>query len=148
MRIYRFSLVLGVTLFINGCFLNKPQSVQHIVKDFNLGWQGDANHQALFVNIDHSEYGGLKIIEETVFAIAWDQDFIIALQHPNISGTSTPNQQDTIFYMIDIREYTERFWGPKENVYRFDTKADFFVNKREMGVPEMEIKSVEELEKI
>lgn len=138
-------LLLFAVCCINGCFLNRPESVQNIVKDFNLGWQGDPVNQALYVNIDHTEYGGLKIVEETVFAIAWDQDFIIALQRPNPVEANTLNQSDTIFHIVDIRDYSQRFWGPKDNVYILDNAPEYQQKKKELGVPDLDIMAVEQL---
>lgn len=171
-------------LLLNGCILDREEFVQHLVKDFNLGWQGDPRYQALFVNVDHSEYGGIKVIEETVFAVEWDQNFIIALQYPNrtaikerilskpidggylvensndikfletefvsnrdgkyiydSSGTGTldqlfPYKQDTAFYILDIKDYTLRFWSPRDNVYRLETRAEYQQKKKELKVPE------------
>ena len=54
-------LVYGLIL-LSACMLNQPESVRNVVKDFNLGWRGDQVHQSLYVNIDHTEYGGLKIV--------------------------------------------------------------------------------------
>ena len=123
-------------LLLNACMLNQTESVRNVVKDFNLGWRGDAVHQSLYVNIDHTEYGGIKIVEETVFALGWDQDFIIALQHPN------PGSADTVFHIIDIRQYSQRFWGPSENVYTLKNATNFKRMKQELGVGDMEIKPV------
>jgi hypothetical protein len=116
--------------------LNQPESVRNVVKDFNLGWRGQVKNQALYVNVDHTEYGGLKIVEKTVFAMAWNQDFIIALQHPGNSTT------DTLYHIIDIREYSQRFWGPSDNVYTLENDADYQQKKQELGVGDMEIKPV------
>lgn len=143
MKVSQLVLLLLTAVSLNGCFLNRPESVQHVVKDFNLGWQGNPKHRSLFVNIDHSEYGGLKIIDETVFAIGYDQNFIIAYQHQILSGNNSQNHQDTIFYIIDIRDYSERFWGLDGNVYKFDSSTDYLQKKREIGALALEIKSVD-----
>jgi len=183
MKAGKFLCMLISMLLLNGCILDRAEFVQHIVKDFNLGWQGDPRYQALFVNVDHSEYGGIKVIEETVFAVGWDQNFIIALQYPNrtaikerilskpidggylvensndikfletefvssldgnyiydSSGVGTldqlfPYKQDTVYYILDIRDYTLRFWSPSENVYRFETRAEYQQKKKELKVP-------------
>ncbi len=116
--------------------LNQSESVRNLVKDFNLGWRGDPIHQSLYVNVDHTEYGGIKIVEETVFAMAWDQDFIIALQHPKT------DESDTVFHIIDIREYSQRFWGPSENTYSTNNVLDYQRRKQELGIDEMQVESV------
>ena len=123
-------------LLCSSCMLNQPESVRNVVEDFNLGWRGDPKHQSLYVNVDHTEYGGLKIVEETVFALAWNQDFIIALQQQSSDAS------DTLFHIIDIREYHPRFWGPKDHVSIFDNSRDYQQKIKELGLRDLEIKSV------
>ena len=104
------------------------------MKDFNLAWQGDTINRALYINIDHQEYGGLKIVDKTVNGIGHNQDFIIIRQQPESSAT--------IYHIIDIREYSERFWGPDGNVFSFNSEADFLAKKAELGISQMELRSL------
>ena len=57
--------------------------VKHLTKDFNLAWWAEPREQSLYHNSSHNEFGGLIVIPETVYAIGFDDDFIIAKQHPN-----------------------------------------------------------------
>ncbi len=137
------SLIFSL-LFLNSCFLNKPESVKHLVKDFNLSWQTHARNSMLYVNLDHSEYGGIKAIDKTIFAVGWNEDFIIALQDPQstkteeieIENTGAYQPKDTVYHIVDIREYHVYYWSVKENVYSFESTAAFQAKRSALGVPE------------
>ncbi len=124
---------LVVVLWFTGCSFNHDRSVENIIKDFNLAYQGDSLNQALFVNIDHTEYGGLKIVEAPVFALGWNGDFIIAFRNSSTNDSVV----DTTFYIIDIRDYSVRFWGPRGNVYVQENPTEFARMKNELGVPDL-----------
>ncbi|GJM30265.1 MAG: hypothetical protein DHS20C17_29000 [Cyclobacteriaceae bacterium] len=129
-------LLIGTTVLLAGCFLNRPEAVQHLVKDFSLSWQNDPELQALYVNRDHNEHGGLKLVDKKVFAVGYDEDFIIALQQPQTSTF------DTVYHIVDIREYSIRFWSPSEHLYSFQTKQEFQKKKLELGVSDLEVKAI------
>ncbi len=74
---------LVISIALVSCSLDKPKVVRHLTKDFNLGWWSEPRYQALFLKTDPDEYGGTKIIAETVYAIGYDEEFIIVKQHPN-----------------------------------------------------------------
>lgn len=87
-RIFLFT-VIG--FFLIGCFGDEPTNTRHLVKDFNLGWWAEPRYQSLFENSDKNKYGGGVIIPETVFAVGYDDNFIIAKQHPNNDDTISWN---------------------------------------------------------
>ena len=126
------AVIILATILFTGCIFSRPEKVQNIVKDFNLGWQGDAEQWALYVNIDHEEYGGLKIIDKTVIGIGHNQDFILVMQQPDQTS-------DTVFHIIDIREYSERFWGPEGNVFSFPSEEEFRARKEALGISQLEL---------
>ena len=72
------------TLILTGCLFDEQIETKHLTKDFNLAWGAEKRYQALYLNSDHNEYGGFTIIPETVYAIGFDEEFIIAKQHPNL----------------------------------------------------------------
>lgn len=81
-------LLIGV-LAMTGCFIphDEPTRVRHIAKDFNLAWWFEPRNQEIFWNTDSSEYGGGVVVKETVFAVGHNEEFIIAMQHPNNDDT-------------------------------------------------------------
>jgi hypothetical protein len=48
---------------------------------------------------------GNVIIESTVFAVGFNENFIIAKQHENIEEKTIENQTVINYYIIDIRKY-------------------------------------------
>lgn len=84
MRKTDFIGVIIILITFSGCSLDKPKISENVVKDFNLGWWSETRYTALFLNNDHEEYGGREIIPETVVEIGYNEDFIIAKQHPNL----------------------------------------------------------------
>jgi|GEM_PF-1293507 len=138
------ALYLVLLMWCCSCIFNRPESVQNMVKDFNLSWQSDAENRKIFVNLDHTEYGGIEVIDKTVFAAGWNEDFILALQDPNSKDSpETQAEQlegfhprDTVYYIVDIREYHVYYWSVKENVYSFQTAQEFAMKRQQLGVPE------------
>lgn len=63
------------------CLFDEEQSKTKLVKDFWLNWWGDDRDTHLLRSDDGR--GGAVIIPETIFAIGYNKDFIIAKQHPN-----------------------------------------------------------------
>lgn len=80
-----------LTFFVSGIFGDESHNTRHLIKNFNLGWYSEARNQKLFESIDHEEYGGGIIIAETVFEVGYDENFIIAKQHPNNDDTISWN---------------------------------------------------------
>ncbi len=78
-KILFFSIIV---LISNSCFWDEQKNVIKISKEINLAWYFEPRTQALFYNHD-SNYGGITLIEETIFAIGANKDFIILKQHPN-----------------------------------------------------------------
>jgi len=75
------------TLLLSGCILDEPTHTTYLIKDFQLAWWSEPRTQALFQTSNKSEYGGKELIAETVFAVGFDANFIIAKQHPNNDDT-------------------------------------------------------------
>jgi len=44
--------------------------------------------------------------------------------------------RDTVYYIVDIREYHVYYWSVKENVYSFQTAQEFAMKRQQLGVPE------------
>jgi len=184
MKMRSLVVLLLAAIWLNSCIQTQSESVNNLVKDFNLSWRGEAKYQTLFANNDHTEYGGAKVIEETVYSLGYDENFIIAKQHPNLSAVKEkilknqegedflienpqdtvylntefiyaregkylykksgvpaldnlfPYKSETIYYIVDIRDYSLRFWGTAGNVHKFRTQTQFDIKRKELGVPE------------
>jgi hypothetical protein len=85
------AIIFIALLPLAGCLSDETINTKHLVKDFNLSWWSEAKYQALFQNSNNKEYGGAVIIPETVFALGYNEQFIIAKQHPNNDDTISWN---------------------------------------------------------
>lgn len=156
-KMTRLTTILILLLIMNGCLMDEPTEVHHLVKNFNLAWWAEPRYQGLYENSDPNKYGGSTIISETIFAVGFNDDFIIAKQHPNkqeeiskrlFNRDSTRNYRlsnpaDTIYiseeYSIFIRNgnyyHLSNGWNPPDSLfpYRNETKYHI-IDIREYGL--------------
>ena len=78
-------ILIGLTsLLITGCFWgDEATSNTKLTKDFWLNWWADNTDQHILLSFDDTGNGGTPIIKQTVFAVGYNNNFIIAKQHPN-----------------------------------------------------------------
>jgi hypothetical protein len=59
----------------------------------------------------YASHGGRILIPETVYAVGWNSDFIIAKQHPHDPPDGTgPNKSQTNFYILRVVD--GKLFGP------------------------------------
>jgi hypothetical protein len=86
--LYLFGLI---GILFTGCIGADETNTKQLVKGYNIGWWGEPRNQTLFQGTGGKQYGGVAIIPETVFAVGYNDDFIIAKQHPNNDDTISWN---------------------------------------------------------
>lgn len=121
----RSLLITLIILTLTGCLFDEQIETKHLTKDFNLAWWAETRYQALYLNSDHNEYGGSTIIPETVYAIGFDDEFIIAKQHPNkeeeIQERLFIREAENDDYMLKSAEDT--IWlSSKDSIYEKNGK--------------------------
>ena len=81
----RLLLILTIiSAIFSGCFWgDEAYEYKKLTKDFWLNWWGEENNKYLLLSTEKDGNGGLILIKETVFAVGYDDNFIIAKQHPN-----------------------------------------------------------------
>ena len=55
-----------------------------LIKDFWLNWWADCTNQHIILSTEEDGNGGTFVVEKTVFAVGFDNNFIIAKQHPDM----------------------------------------------------------------
>ncbi len=71
-------------LFLTGCFWgDEATSYTKLTKDFWLNWWADSTDQHILLSFENDGNGGTPIINRTVFAVGYNNNFIIAKQHPD-----------------------------------------------------------------
>lgn len=78
-------LVIGlIGLLLTGCFWgDEPTSYRKLTKDFWLNWWADSTDQHILLSTSDNGNGGSFVVKQTVFAVGYNDNFIIAKQHPD-----------------------------------------------------------------
>ena len=77
-------LVVLSLFLLSGCiFGDEDMSYKKLTKDFWLYWFSDSTNQHILLNTEPDEIARNVVIENTVFAIGYNDNFIIAKQHPD-----------------------------------------------------------------
>jgi hypothetical protein len=100
---------------------DEPINARKVTKDYYLHWIYEKNDQILLKSSDEGKSGAVKI-SETVFAVGFNEDYIIAKQHPNLENEISKrlfgkrgengdyllnNPSDTIYLWKEDRFYEE-----------------------------------------
>ena len=73
-----------ISTILSGCFWgDEAHEYKKLTKDFWLNWWAEENNKYLLLSTEKDGNGGLILVKETVFAVGYDDNFIIAKQHPN-----------------------------------------------------------------
>ena len=78
-------ILIGLSaLLLTGCFWgDEPTSNRKLTKDFWLNWWSDSTDQHILLSTTDDGNGGSFVIKQTVFAVGFNDNFIIAKQHPD-----------------------------------------------------------------
>jgi len=81
----KITILIGLTgLLLTGCFFgDEPSSYRKLTKDFWLNWWADCKDQHVLLSTSEDGNGGSQVIEQTVFAVGYNNNFIFAKQHPD-----------------------------------------------------------------
>ncbi|WP_420553489.1 hypothetical protein [Tenacibaculum aiptasiae] len=79
-KVLYISLILALT---SSCFFDEQNFSKPLVKDLKLEWWGDQKNQTITFGMVRGSFGGLLIIPETVFAVGYNDEFLIAKSYPN-----------------------------------------------------------------
>ena len=77
-------ILIIISTILSGCIFGDDQyEFKKLTKDFWLNWTVEENNKTLLLSTEKDGNGGTILIKETVFAVGYDDNFIIAKQHPN-----------------------------------------------------------------
>jgi len=173
---------------LTGCFpfADHETSARHLTGPFYLTWSVEPKEQIIMESFDNSGLNGTIVIKPTVFAVGYDDSFIIVKHHPDKeeeirlrlfketnqqghyllqdpddtvylsredsiyqedgkwyhisngwspSDTLKPYKAETLYSVIDIRNYNLQTWHGRDKVFTFKNAADFKKKQEELGVP-------------
>lgn len=84
--------------FIPGCFNQRYK--KDLINGYAL-YAYDTNEDMTLMHFD--KYGGLEIISPTVFSVGYNEDFIIAKQHPTIYPAKE-NKSITNYFIVPLKK--------------------------------------------
>ena len=82
MSIKKILVILIIGFSFSSC-LDDSITARKVTKDYYLNWVYDNSDQILLRSSDEGKSGSIEI-SETVFAVGFNDNFIIAKQHPNL----------------------------------------------------------------
>lgn len=117
-----YCIIILATLFFTGCFGLFDSSSDRITGKYILLWIDLPQNQFISEETELNSSSSTGLIEEYVFAVGHDQDYIIAKQHPT-SGFENGfeiNTRVTNYFIIDMNRKTlkkgEKIFGPLREV--------------------------------
>jgi len=129
MKILKKYKYIVLILILIGC---DGMDNEHIVDRYYIGTIDFVeNGMALYCQLDDGNYIG--VINETVFAIGYNEDFIIAKQHP-AKFPNPPDKSITNYFIVPIKDKVHQ--SPDENKIGPLTETEFIAKRKELGVPE------------
>lgn len=129
--------------------MDELTEVKHLTKNFNLSWWAEPKYQSIYEKSDPHEYGGSVIIPETVFAVGFNDDFIIAKQHPNKEEEITKRlfhrdstgyyklsdpadtiyvwEGDSIFLRNGNYYHVSNGWNPPDSLFPYRKEVKYYI---------------------
>lgn len=120
-------ILIGICqLFLAGCFLGDEEtSNKKLTKDFWLKWWSDKKDQHISCGAEADGNNGSTVVEPTVFAIGYDDNFIIAKQHPDKQKEIQDRlfNRDTVEKAYFLSDPADTIWLSKEDsIYKKNGK--------------------------
>lgn len=127
-----YFIILFSSLLLTSClFGDNPSGSTNLTKDFWLDWFENKTYQRIICG-ENANHGSI-IIEETVFAVGFNNDFIIAKHRPRTENDSIKKQEIINYYIVDIRNY-ERGNFKSYDVHLL-TKKGYPIMRNYLNVP-------------
>ena len=83
MHLKKTLYILLMLLIMSSCFFDEPNFSKPLINDLKLEWWNEPKYQTITLGMVRGDFGGLLIIPETVFAVGYDNNFLIAKSYPN-----------------------------------------------------------------
>lgn len=142
--------LLLIYLTTSSCFYDDPSFSRTLVKDLKLEWWGENRNQTITLSMVKGDFGSLVIIPETVFAVGFNNDFVIAKSYPNkekeiqdrifrydeqTGDYFLPEPKDTIFLSSDDEYYEKdgkwyhisNGWNPPIGLFPYKDSIYFHI---------------------
>ena len=105
---------------------------EHITGNYYLV-STDYVDEDLSVSYDLGDGSYIGVVNETVFAVGYNKDFIIAKQHP-AKEINNPDKSITNYFIVPITNKVDKW--PDENKIGPLTELEFLIKRKELNIPE------------
>ena len=119
-------LFLFIMLF-SSCYYKKPLAPGYELTEFDY----DKEDMSIIYYYDNKIRVG--VVNPTVFAVGYNEDFIIAKQHPR-KFPNPPDKSITNYFIIPIKDKVRQ--SPDDNKIGPLTKSEFKEKRKELGIPD------------
>ena len=123
-RHYIILVVTGILLISLACGGIGLAYEHDLTEDYAV-WAPDLAEQAAIVQKVSGTSGATVVVEPMVVAYGWNDDFIIAKQHPNLDGFSQVDTNITHWFIIQVA--TSDVCGPL-------TEEEYLQHRKEFGI--------------
>jgi len=120
-----------VLFFFTGCFPFSAHD-ERLVGKFSLSATDIDSDMSLCYGV--SSGGRIGIVDATVFAVGFNNDYVIAKQHPK-GQRDEPDKSITNYYIVPIKMDTTIF-VVKDNVIGPLTEEEFVAKRKELDIPD------------
>ena len=114
-------ITITAVCLLNACGVFDSGST-NLTGEYDVGWIDTGCSMKIY-------RGPLGLMEGQVFHLGWNQDFIIAKQHPNC------DQAETSYFIINIKENQSVAFSQTDGVYGPMDEYRFLELFKEMGIP-------------
>lgn len=113
--------IILITLLLTSClFGDNPSSYHKITSDFWLNWfEYNEDQHILFSTSENGAMGEI-LVESTVYAVGFDDEFIISKQHPNTAKKimERVNDYDPREKAYYLKRMSDTIWlAEKDSIY-------------------------------
>jgi hypothetical protein len=98
-KLYYLLSIFAVAIFVGGCFLG-PIYEEYLVNGYAV-WAPDVMEQAMIVHKGKGGSASTRVVQPMVFAYGWNEDFILAKQHPRKKDRKVDTSV-TYWYIIEV----------------------------------------------
>ncbi|TAJ14735.1 DUF3997 domain-containing protein [Marinilabiliaceae bacterium JC017] len=120
--------ILFVSVMLTSC-IGRIVYEEKLTLGYELSANDDMSGMCIYVNDGQYQIG---VIHATVFSVGYNQDFIIAKQHPFVG--SVINKSITNYYIISIKDKINA--SPDENKIGPLTQEMFLIKRKELEIPD------------
>jgi hypothetical protein len=125
---YKYVIIVGLVLTVIIVILFKGTS-KKLIGNYEVDYIDSKDNMSIYYN--DPQWGGLGVVNPTVFAVGYNDDFIIAKQHPNVDFKI--DRGTTNYFIIPLKSTISE--SPEDNKIGPLTESSFLEKRKQLGIP-------------